>query len=81
MYLQNGKFRIWAVDKIEDGIRILTGVPAGVCHKDGSFTKDSIFDRVQKRIKEFSKNTKKFSKDIDQSIKNSNNSKDDEPED
>ncbi|MFC2088379.1 Lon protease family protein [Calditrichota bacterium] len=79
--IKKGNFQIWAVDKIEDGIRILTGVPAGACHKDGTFTKDSIFDRVQKRIKEFSINAKKFGKDIDQSFKKNNNSKDDESED
>ena len=67
--VKKGKFNIWSVDKIEDGIRILTGVPAGVEHKDGTFTKDSIFDKVQARIKEFGKNAKQFGKDIADSMK------------
>jgi len=68
--VKKGKFTIWAVNKVEDGIRILTGVPAGQAHKDGSFTKDSIFDRVQKRITEFSMTAKRFGKAIDKEIPN-----------
>ncbi len=60
-----GKFNIWAVNKIEEGIEILTGIPAGQMHKDGTFTKDSIFDRVQKRIKEYSTNARRFGKQVD----------------
>lgn len=71
--VKKGKFNIWSVDKIEDGIRILTGVVAGVEHKDGTFTKDSIFDKAQLRIKEFGKNAKQFGKDIADSMKKTNN--------
>ena len=79
--VKKGKFNIWSVDKIEDGIRILTGVPAGVEHKDGNFTKDSIFDKAQARIKEFGKNAKQFGKDITDSMKKQNNISDEESED
>ena len=37
------KFYIWAINKIEDGISILTGIQSGKRHKDGSFTKNSVF--------------------------------------
>jgi lon-related putative ATP-dependent protease len=63
--VHNGQFHIWSVDKIEDGIRILTGIPAGQMHKDGSFTRDSIFDRIQQKIYAFSRNAKQFSKGLD----------------
>ncbi len=76
--IKKGKFHIWSVDKIEDGIRILTGIPAGIIHKDGTFTKDSIFDRVLSRIKEFAKNSKQFNKDIESSFNEENNNKEDE---
>ena len=76
--IQKGKFNIWSVDKIEDGIRILTGVPAGVEHKDGTFTKDTIFYKAQARIKEFGKNAKQFGKDIADSMKKTNNISEDE---
>jgi lon-related putative ATP-dependent protease len=62
------KFNIWAVSKIEDGIRLLTGVPAGQMHKDGSFTKDSIFAKVQEQITEFSRKSRRFGKSLDKDI-------------
>ncbi len=63
--VKNGKFNIWSVSKIEDGIRILTGVAAGQKHKDGTFTKDSVFDLVHKRLIEFSTSAKRFGKQLD----------------
>jgi lon-related putative ATP-dependent protease len=63
------RFQIWAVSHIEDGIRILTGIPAGQQHKDGSFTKGSIFARVQERITEFAKHTRTFRRQFDKSKK------------
>ena len=79
--VKDKKFSIWAVSRIEDGIRLLTGVPAGIRHKDGNFTKDSVFDRVHNRLIEFSTRAKKFNKEIDQSLKkNSANSSSDDGE-
>jgi lon-related putative ATP-dependent protease len=62
------KFNIWSVSKIEDGIRLLTGVPAGQMHKDGTFTKDSIFAEVQKKITEFNRISRQFGKDLDKDV-------------
>jgi lon-related putative ATP-dependent protease len=73
------KFNIWAVSRIEDGIRLLTGVAAGQIHKDGTFTKDSIFAKVQEQITDFSRKSKQFGKSLDNDIKNDQkNDKDDE---
>ncbi len=78
--VKKGKFNIWAVGKIEDGIRILTGVPAGQLHQDGTFTKDSVFAKVQERITEFSKITKRFGKSIDKEIQEALKEQKDEEE-
>jgi len=48
-------FTIYAVKNVKEGIEILTGEKAGNMRKDGSFTKDSIYDKVDKKIKELSK--------------------------
>jgi lon-related putative ATP-dependent protease len=64
------KFNIWAVGRIEDGIRLLTGVSAGQIHKDGTFTKDSIFAKVQAKITDFSRKSKHFGKSLDKDLKN-----------
>jgi predicted ATP-dependent protease len=48
-----GQFRIWAVDTIDQGIEILTGVRAGVRQADGSFEPGTINGRVEARLKVF----------------------------
>lgn len=48
------RFHIWAVTTIEQGIEILTGVPAGKQTKNG-WTAGSINDRVQRRLSELRK--------------------------
>lgn len=68
--VKKGKFNIWAVSRIEDGIRLLTGVSAGQQHKDGKFTKDSIFAKAQEQITEFSKISRRFGKTLDKEIQN-----------
>jgi lon-related putative ATP-dependent protease len=62
--VKSKKFTIWAVDHIEDGIRILTGVGCGQRHKDGSYTADSIFEKVRLRLVEFAKLAKTFNKNL-----------------
>ncbi len=53
--IENGTFRIWAIHNIREGIEILTGKPAGIRHKDGTFPKGTIFDLVDKRIRKLNK--------------------------
>ncbi|MBD3226377.1 MAG: AAA family ATPase [Caldithrix sp.] len=62
--VKDEKFTIWAVDHIEDGIRILTGKSCGFEHKDGSFTEDSIFERVRLRLVRFARTAHKFRKSL-----------------
>jgi predicted ATP-dependent protease len=50
--VRKGRFHIWAVSTVDQGIEILTGVAAGRRYKDGSWTPDSINDRVARRLVE-----------------------------
>ncbi|WP_243239362.1 hypothetical protein [Sulfobacillus harzensis] len=47
--LKEGRFHLWAVDTIEQGIEVLTGVPAGTPN-DGS---DTVMGSVAKRLEQF----------------------------
>lgn len=47
---KEGKFRIFPVETIDEGIEILTGVPAGVRGKDGKFPENSVNGRVQAQL-------------------------------
>ena len=45
--VKKGKFHIWSVRTIDEGIEILTGVKAGTKSKSGQYPKDSIHGKVQ----------------------------------
>ena len=61
--VNQGKFHIYPVSTIDEGIEILTGVKAGKRLKNGSFQADSINDRVQKRLITLAKKLRDFGKD------------------
>jgi predicted ATP-dependent protease len=42
----DGRFHVWAVSTIEEGIELLTGVPAGKLHKDGTYAAGTLFRKV-----------------------------------
>lgn len=48
--VKNNKFFIYPARNIEEALELLTGLPAGRAHKDGSFTKGSLFDLVDRRL-------------------------------
>ncbi len=49
--VRDGKFSIWAVGSIDEGIELLTGVSAGKLRKDGSYTDGSVHGLVKARLK------------------------------
>ena len=55
-----GKFHIYAVSSIEEGIEVLTGVAAGARQADGSYPDGTINDRVQKKLQQFTELQKKL---------------------
>ncbi|SBV96122.1 putative ATP-dependent protease [uncultured delta proteobacterium] len=50
-----GQFHIYPVAHITEAMELLTGMPAGKRRKDGSFTKGTLYDRVDKRLAELCK--------------------------
>jgi predicted ATP-dependent protease len=46
----DGTFNLYAVDRISQGIEIMTGVPAGERDPSGRFPAGSVFGRVERRI-------------------------------
>jgi predicted ATP-dependent protease len=57
-----GKFHIYAVATIDEGIELLTGIPAGERKKDGSYPKNTVNWAVQSRIVELAKMARDFGK-------------------
>jgi len=50
--VRGGRFTVWAVDSITDGIELLTGIEAGEWSEEGGWTKGSVFARCQERLDE-----------------------------
>ncbi len=50
-----GTFHIYSVKNIDEGIEILTGVEAGEMNPDGTYTKDSVYDKVNRKLQELIK--------------------------
>jgi predicted ATP-dependent protease len=50
--VKDGRFNVWAVDSIEDGIKLLTGRPAGTRDNEGRWTEGSVFAVCQERLDE-----------------------------
>ena len=46
--VDEGRFHIWAVDTVDDGIEILTGIPAGKADKNGDYPKGTVNYMVKK---------------------------------
>ncbi len=60
--VQNGEFTIWQVATIEEGIEILTGTPAGKPNAQGDYPSDTVYGKVQQRLKDYLKQGLKLKK-------------------
>src|ERR1700736_3733496 len=55
-----GKFHIWPVAKVEEGIEVLTGMTAGCCNGDGTFQTGTVFAKVNDRLSKMAQMMKGF---------------------
>ncbi len=58
--VKSGKFHIYAISSIEEGIEVLTGVPAGRKDKDGNFPAGSINYLAYEKLKKYANISKKM---------------------
>ena len=56
--VKSGMFHIYAVSTIEEGIEVLTGVPAGKKDKSGNFPAGSINYLAYEKLKKYAKVSK-----------------------
>lgn len=50
------KFTIYGITTIDEAVTLLTGKPTGVRNKDGLYAKNSVYARIENRLKLFNKN-------------------------
>ncbi|MBN2870766.1 MAG: AAA family ATPase [Campylobacterales bacterium] len=61
---KEGRFKIYAVETIGEGIEILTGVEAGVADGEGNYPAGSVNGRVMARLKSFTKTMQEYGKSM-----------------
>ena len=64
--IKNGKFHIWAVKDVDEGIEILTGMPAGKPKEDGTYPEGTVNYIVSQKLLELAKKAKRIEKQIEQ---------------
>jgi len=60
--VKQGKFKIFAIENVDEGLEILTGVPAGKRRRDGTYEPGTIHGLVEKKLKEFQEALKEVEK-------------------
>jgi predicted ATP-dependent protease len=58
--VREGKFHLYPIESIDEGIEVLTGVKAGKRLPDGSYEPGTIHDLVQRRLSEMAEKVKEF---------------------
>ena len=59
--VKEGKFHVYAISTVDEGIEILTGVPAGKKNKDGYFPAGTINHLAYEKLKKYAKLSKNTS--------------------
>ncbi|MHB1190729.1 MAG: Lon protease family protein [Armatimonadota bacterium] len=58
--VKDGKFHIWPVETIDQGIEILTGVPAGERDENGNYPPNCVHGRANQKLVEFADILKEY---------------------
>ena len=61
--VKEGKFHIWAVKTIDEGIEILTGVKAGKKKKDGTYPDGTINYLAYNKLRDYAMTVVNFGKE------------------
>ena len=58
------KFHVYQVSTVEEGIEILTGMPAGKADKNGNFPEGTVYGAVQKKLAHYFKKSQQLKKEL-----------------
>jgi predicted ATP-dependent protease len=61
--VREGRFHVWPISSIEEGIPVLTGMEAGVLQPDGTYPEGTFFRKVDERLVELGEIVRKFAKE------------------
>jgi len=58
--VRDGTFHVWAIESIDQGIELLTGVPAGERRADGTYADGTVNYLVERQLHTFAERLKEF---------------------
>lgn len=58
--VEKGRFHVWAVDTVDEGVEVLTGIKAGKLQDDGSYPEGTVNYLVREKLDELAKKAKEF---------------------
>jgi predicted ATP-dependent protease len=58
--VDKGQFAVYAVETVEQGIEILSGMPAGKPDEQGTYPEKSVFGRVDRRLRQMADILKEY---------------------
>jgi predicted ATP-dependent protease len=67
--VKEGKFHIWAISTIEEGIELLTGLEAGTLQSDGTYPEGTVFRKVDERLAELGDIVRRLGKEVEEGAK------------
>ena len=53
--VRTGRFHVWSARTVDEGIELLTGIPAGERGADGSFPEGTLHARVEERLERWAR--------------------------
>ncbi len=67
--VKEGNFHIYAINHVDEGIEILTGIPAGECDEEGNYPEDTVYHKVAEKLKRVHEESKEKDKNNGQKEK------------
>lgn len=61
--IEDHRFHVWAIDNVEEGIEMLTGVPAGEADENGFYPEDTVFGLVDRRLEDMAVRQVRFARE------------------
>ncbi len=58
--VRDGKFHVWALDTVDDGVELLMGAPAGERQEDGTYPEGTVHYLVDRRLRQLADAAKEF---------------------
>ncbi|MDZ7773500.1 MAG: AAA family ATPase [Balneolaceae bacterium] len=58
--VEEGRFHIWSIETLDEGMELLTGMTAGEEQPDGSFPEDTVNHLIREKLSDFAERRKEF---------------------